>query len=487
MYPEDDLHVLFRTTFERASIGIAHVKLDGSWLRVNERLCEILGYDEQELLSTTFQHLTFPEDLDKDMELAYQTLEGKIDRYSIEKRYIRKDGKVIWALLSVSLVRDANGEPDFFISTVQDIMLRKQTQEMFRSTFEQAAVGIAHVSLDGVFLRCNQKCFDFLGYQSHELIGRTFQELTYPEDVEKGRQALRDMVSGRIPYCSFEKRYFRKDGSFVWAQLTSGPVFGVDGCPEYLVSVIEDIQARKDDEALLIRQKEELLQTNQELDSFVQIVSHDLQEPIRAVISYCERLKEDLGDDLSEDVRDDLKFISGGATRLKEMIGSLLRLARSGRKRVQKEPVSLTRCVEGVLGMLKVSLEDANAEVELHTLPLVYADEELLRHVYQNLIENSVKFCGEEPIRIEITSEQVDGEWVFGVKDNGIGFDAKYADRIFEPFKRLPQTMSRSGEGIGLTMCQKIIQRHGGRIWVEASPGQGAHFRFTLGVQEASG
>jgi light-regulated signal transduction histidine kinase (bacteriophytochrome) len=230
----------------------------------------------------------------------------------------------------------------------------------------------------------------------------------------------------------------------------------------------------------LERRTQELERFNNELDQFTYVASHDLQEPVRNLVSYSTLLKEDLGDELSEDAIEDLFYITSAASRMQQLVQDLLALSRAGRAAVKAEPVDLNNCVNHALDALRIRIDEAEAEVFVTPLPTVLGDVTLLTQLYQNLLGNALKFVGDERPEIHLTVEREGDMWVLGVRDNGIGLAPAYAEQIFKPFKRLHGMSTYAGTGIGLSICQKAVERHDGRIWVESEPGQGAHFRFTL-------
>ena len=235
--------------------------------------------------------------------------------------------------------------------------------------------------------------------------------------------------------------------------------------------------------ARLHRREQELVaklqETVKELDSFVYIASHDLQEPLRTISGFCGILREDLGE-LTPECQESMDFITGAAHRMRDLITSLLELSRTGRRAQKVEPVALEEVVDQALAALRNALQDAGATVERCELPEVQGDAILLAQLYQNLIGNGLKFRGDAAPKVQLTSEQIGDELVLGVRDNGIGIDPARAELIFEPFRRLHGVGVYEGSGIGLSICRKVVERHGGRIWCESAPGEGAHFRFTL-------
>ena len=250
----------FRNTFDFAAIGMALVSLEGKWLQVNKALRDLLGFTEAEFRRLSFQDITHPDDLAADLDYVTKILRGDISNYQLEKRYAHKDGHEVWALLSVSLVRDADGTPMQFISQIQDITARKQAEKAlnesearFRATFDHASVGIMHSSLDRRILVVNRKFCEMVGYSAEELQQGSVRQLHHPEDSDADQHLEKQLVAGEIDHFSFEKRYIRKDGSVFSANRAVSLVRDENGRPSYFIRVIEDISARKEAEEKLLR------------------------------------------------------------------------------------------------------------------------------------------------------------------------------------------------------------------------------------------
>lgn len=226
---------------------------------------------------------------------------------------------------------------------------------------------------------------------------------------------------------------------------------------------------------------EELAHKNVELDQFSYVASHDLQEPLRKLTAFSSLLTKDLGSDLPDQAAKDLGFITDAAKRMHTLVQDLLSLSRAGRSAMKHDRVSLGDCADDALEMLTQRIEETGATVTRDELPDVAGDATMLTQLYQNLISNALKFVkpGRRTV-IRITAERINGEWVFGLRDNGIGIKPEYAELIFAPFKRLHGCGEYSGSGIGLAVCRKTVERHGGRIWIESQEGQGSHFKFTI-------
>ena len=244
-----------------------------------------------------------------------------------------------------------------------------------------------------------------------------------------------------------------------------------------LTQTVKDLAEAK---SVSEKQAEDLAKANAELEQFAYAASHDLKEPVRNLVSYSTLLREDLGEDLSDDAAMDLEYISGAARRMGNLVDGLLSLSRVGRSSMKREPVLIENCVTESLEALRTRVQESGSHVEWDTLPEVIGDSFLLTQLYQNLLANAMKFIESGSPSIRLTAEQTGDTWTLGVRDNGIGIDPQYAEQIFAPFKRLHGITEFEGTGIGLALCRKTVERHGGKIWVESEPGKGAHFKFTL-------
>ncbi len=235
------------------------------------------------------------------------------------------------------------------------------------------------------------------------------------------------------------------------------------------------VQAEKE----LQQSVRELQQKNESLEEFVYVASHDLQEPIRKLVSFAKLLQTDLGDSLDESVANDLAFITTSAHRISTLVKNVRTLAHTDLATAE-QAVSLDDCVNAAIDSMSDEIAVSGATIERQSLPCVTGNEVLLVQLFQHLIGNAIKFASLDSPVVEITAVFADSNWAFGVKDNGMGLDVRYADRIFKPFQRLHGRDEFEGTGIGLAICNRVVQRHGGRIWVDSQPGQGAHFQFTL-------
>jgi light-regulated signal transduction histidine kinase (bacteriophytochrome) len=241
--------------------------------------------------------------------------------------------------------------------------------------------------------------------------------------------------------------------------------------------MLDQVQAR---DSALERRAAELASLNTELEQFAYVASHDLQEPLRMVGSYLQLLEKRYGDRLDDDGRDFIAFAVDGAARMKVLINDLLAFSRIGTRGQTLRPTDLNQPLDDALANLAPVIGETGAVITRDPMPTLDADASQLMQLFQNLIGNALKFRGKEPPRVHVGAAADNGHWRLSVADNGIGVAPEYAEKIFVIFQRLWNRQEYPGTGIGLSVCKKIVERHGGRIWVESTPGQGATFRFTL-------
>jgi light-regulated signal transduction histidine kinase (bacteriophytochrome) len=280
-----------------------------------------------------------------------------------------------------------------------------------------------------------------------------------------------------------EIKYIRKDGSSLWAQVNAKPIFDSDGKFMGIITILTDITKRREADEILRLKLEELTHSNAELEQFAYVSSHDLQEPLRMISSYLQLLQRRYEGNIDEKADKYIHFAVEGASRMQNLINDLLELSRVATRASEPEPTNCESVLNQVLANLETFIEGNEATVSHNPLPEVMADSTQLVQVFQNLIINGIKFHNEKPPKIHISSGKKDSDWVFSVKDNGIGINAKYSEKIFEVFKRLHNKEKYPGTGIGLAVCKKIVERHGGRIWVESELGKGSTFYFTLPIK----
>jgi PAS domain S-box-containing protein len=361
---------------------------------------------------------------------------------------------------------------------------RRESDTRYRGAFEAAATGCALVEIDGRLRTVNRSMCKMLGYTRTELLARTFQQVTHPDDLSLHAEPRRRLLAGEIESFLLEKRYLHKDGHVVWGALTVSLVRNANGEPGHFVSQVSDVSARVAAEQALARRAAELERSNAELEEFAYVASHDLQQPLRAVTSYAQLLAERYRGQLDERGERWLGFITDGVARMQRLTTDLLTLARVRTDGSDFMPTDTGLVVRQSWDSLRHFRRDDDELTALSELPVLDADAAQLGQLLRNLFGNACKYRRPgAALHLEVWATAPKSEampWEFAVRDDGIGLDMCSAGRIFEIFQRLHRDGQYDGTGIGLAICRRIVERHGGRIWVESAPGEGATFFFTL-------
>jgi two-component system, LuxR family, sensor kinase FixL len=362
----------------------------------------------------------------------------------------------------------------------------RDSERHFRSWFEDAPIACHEVDRNGVVLCVNQAECELFGFRPEEMVGRPIWDFMAPEDREKTRAGLLQRIADEQPLVPLEREYKRRDGSSLVMEIHQKRIRDEAGHATGLRTFLLDITQRKRAEQTLNQQADKLARSNQELEQFAYVASHDLQEPLRKIQAFGDRLKTKCGVALGDDGADYLTRMQNAAARMQVLIQDLLSLSRVASHAKPFAPVDLSDVARVVISDLEVRITERNGRVEAGGLPVVFGDRGQLSQLLQNLIGNGLKFQkpGENPV-VKVSGEAVtlpDGaaSWRITVEDNGIGFDEKYRDRIFQIFQRLHGRNEYEGTGIGLAICRKIVERHGGVIAAHSSPGAGAKFVITL-------
>jgi PAS domain S-box-containing protein len=484
----------YRALYRDNPTMIVTLDADFTMLSVNRFCASQLGFTIDELEGQPVLKLFHEDDRPAVAEQLQMCMQNPHQVYRWQYRKVSKDGMLLWVEEIAQAVHDLNGVLNILV-VCQDITERKrmeqalqESEERFRATFNQVAVGIGHVAPDGRWLRINQKYCDIVGYTEEELKALTIKEITHPDDLETSMHHFQLLLEGKLGNYSLEKRYICKDGSTVWVNLTASMVFDAGGNPIFAVGVVEDITKRKRAEEEIERlntdlaaRAAELAAANLELEAFNYTVAHDLRQPLNAISSYCQVFKELCSDNLDEQCRRYLREAYDGTLRMNRLIEALLNFSRMGHVEPRRETVDLSAMAHEVAAELQLTEPERRVTFLIADGVSVDGDAALLRVVLQNLLGNAWKYTGtRKEAVIEFGITEVDGNPAYFVRDNGTGFDMANADRIFTPFQRLPGAEESRGFGIGLATVERIVRHHGGRIWAEGAPGEGATFYFTL-------
>lgn len=347
---------------------------------------------------------------------------------------------------------------------------------LFRSAVEAAPTGMLMVDARGTIVLVNHEVERMFGYHRDELVGRPI-DLLVPDRNRgahpahrasfRARPTTRAMGAGRDLFGR------RKDGRELPVEIGLNPLETGEG--PFVIASIVDITARKQADL-------ELRRSNEELERFAYVASHDLQEPLRMVGSYVQLLAKRYRGKLDADADEFIGFALDGALRMQRLIEDLLSFSRVGTRGAALVPTDAGAALARALASLRLTIDEAHAQVTHDALPTVTADAGQLEHLFLNLVSNAVKFRGAQPPVVHVSAERNGGDWHFAVQDNGIGIDPRYFERIFVIFQRLHDRREYPGTGIGLAICKKIVERHNGRMWLDSAPGQGTTFYFTLPI-----
>lgn len=484
----------FLETLQSAPIGMAIFDLDGAWLEVNDAFCRIVGRPREEVMKVAFSEVTHPDDLLIDKPLIKQLWRGEVPSYQIERRYVQPSGNVVWGLVQVTLLRDAQGRRLQYIAQVVDISALKATEQALidsrarlQRVLEGSNDGFWDWDIGSDVLSFSDRLEHILGYASGELGGefRIFDlQSVHVDDRAELQRRLDAHLLGFSERLQVEFRTRNRDGKWIWI-MVRGKVYERNEAdkPLRIAGTYSDVTEHHDLEENLLRRTRDLEASNKELEQFAYAASHDLQEPLRKVTSFVQLFARRYRDKVDDTAQEYIDIVVEGAQRMKTLIDDLLRYSRLTGGENVFTAVDLGAVVGGVLKDLELQIGEAGVTLDVGRLPVVQGDATQLRALFQNLISNAVKFRSAERPIVEICCSTDDKQHTVSISDNGIGIDPRYFERIFVLFQRLHTRSEYSGTGIGLAICKRIVERHGGRIWVASSAGAGSTFYFTLPVR----
>ncbi len=462
---------------------------------VNERALQMFGYDRRELAGSPVEKLV-PESR-QDVHARHRTAYAAHPRMrkmggGLDLSGRRRDGSHFPVDISLYCAEVAEG---LVVASVRDLTehrKREETISRLAAIVESSDDAIYTVTHDHVISGWNKAAERLYGYTEREMIGRPVATIIPPGLVTETLGRLRGIVaSGRT--LRLETVRVRKDGALVDVAYSASPLRDATGNFDGTAAISQDITARKRAEERLAEQARqlevsnaELAASNRELEQFAYVASHDLQEPLRKVSSFCQLLAEEFRDKIGDEADEYIGFVVDGAARMQQLINDLLTYSRIGRTRETLTDVDCNEVMRRVLADLSAAVAETGATVTAGGLPTVRGQWPTLVQLFENLVSNAIKFHGSQPPWVEVTARRSDGYWQFCITDNGIGIEPQYSDRIFAVFQRLHSRDEYPGTGIGLAVCKKIVETHGGRIWLDPAPGAGSAFHWTI-PDETSG
>jgi PAS domain S-box-containing protein len=476
---------------DSAGVGLWMLNLSTGCYWLTRKTRELFGFSPDETVTyDRFLSMVHPEDRELVRETVQRLVQSK-NEGRVQYRIVRSDGSLRWISSRGRVRCKALGEADSLMGVSMDITERKLAEEVLRAseevcraTFEQAAVGMAHVGTDGRFLRVNDKLCAIAGYPRNELLKITFQDITHPDDLEADLNLMRQLLSGEIETYSMEKRYIRKDRSVVWIYLTVSLVRDDTSAARHFISVVEDITARKNAEEELKRLRLHLWHADRvaQTAAVTASLAHELNQPLAAILSNAEAglLFMAGGNPDLEEIREILTDIVQDDKRAGAVVGGLRDLLR--RKETRREIIDLADTIRRMIEMLHSELLDKQVQLQLHLEPgfLVVADKAQVQQVILNLVMNSVEAMQRQSAgqrRLELSMMHTNaGEALVAIRDLGPGIPDDWHEKVFEAF----WTTKPEGLGIGLMISRSIVESHNGRLWFANSPDQGVTFYFTL-------
>lgn len=470
----------FRLAFELASIGMATLSPEGKWLTVNKALCNMLGYSEEEFKKINFQEVTHPDDLKRNTNAHQELLEGKRDFYRTEKRYIHKNGSIVWTNLNVVIIRDENNQPKFFVTQIENITEKIESQAKFKDLVEKSPVSI-YIAKDQKITYANPQMLKEYGYTEQEISNKPIQDFIFEEDLELIRKKTEERIRGFADNDRYEIRLKKKNGDFLWTEIFSFATI-YEGTPAIIGTIINiDEQKKLQIEKLQIIN--DLTQRNRDLEQFSFIVSHNMRAPIANLLGLItlvetndKSIKEDENKFIQESIKKSALVLNDVVSDVNEILSLKTDFSQS------KVNLNFREIIEKIETELQNTIYKTKAQItcDFSAVETINSIAPYIHSIFLNLISNALKYrqADVDPI-IKIWTEKKDDHIEIYFQDNGAGIDLKkYGNQIFGLYRRFD--LSKEGKGMGLFMVKAQINSLEGDITVESKLGRGTTFKVTL-------
>ncbi|WP_374655955.1 PAS domain S-box protein [Dongia sp.] len=488
---------LFHALFEQSSVGVCCSDFAGHFIRVNPRFCEIAGYAAAELVGRSFAEITHPDDIAIDARLGDELIAGTRGPYTLEKRYIRKSGEVVWVRITVTLSRTPDGAPHRLVGVIEDINHMMQTEQALRASEMRLrqAQNIARLASYEIEHRTESRIWSdelFTILEIENTIANPtfeiFEQRVHPQDRALIQKTNAEAIANRMPY-DLTHRLLMPDGRIKYVEVRGHTTYAEDGTPLRSIGTVQDVTSRKQTEIALRQAKESAESANRAKMDFLANMSHELRTPLNAILGYAQLLETERAGPLEPKQREYLRDIMAGGRHLLELIQDILELAKidAGRIGLKIEPIDALAVIGDALPLIE-SMAAARA-ITLHVsrpaagLPQMLADRVRLRQVFLNLLSNAIKY-NKLGGRVDVTcAETRPGFLRISVRDTGLGIKPERQAELFVPFSRLgAETLAIEGTGIGLSLTRKLVELMGGRIGYQSVVDEGSTFWVDLPI-----
>jgi PAS domain S-box-containing protein len=486
----------FRSIFEQAAVGVSEAdSVTGHYIRVNQRYCDITGYTNEELLQRTFFDVTHPDDQKDNIELLRRLLAGAIQKFDVEKRYIRKDGGIVWVHVTVSPMWLPGEKPTHHIAVIEDITGRKHTEETLRASeakyrelVENANSIILRMDNEGRITFFNEFAERFFGFTQKEMLGRNVIGTIVPSSDSVGKD-MRAMIANIAAhperYANNENENIRRTGERVWIAWTNKPIFASDGTHVEVLCIGNDITRLKRTEHELIRARDAAESADRVKSAFLATMSHELRTPLNSIIGFTGILLQGLAGPLSDEQRKQLQMVKNSSHHLLALINDVLDISKieAGQLEVRDELFNMREAIKKSVQCVEPQAAKKNISVETKIADNVgpmFGDQRRVEQVLMNLLSNAVKFTEQGSIRVNC--EARDGILSISVEDTGIGIEPQHQADLFRPFHQIDTGLSRKheGTGLGLSISKRLVELMGGSISLKSEFGKGSVFTVTL-------
>jgi len=499
----EEIYRQYTDLYDFAPIGYFTLTRDGTILQTNLAGATLLGAGAERIKLINRRLGLFFSDESRPVFSAFlESLLSCEGNDTCEVAIENNGNGLRWVLIKASCFEGGN----VCRATLTDTTERKQaemeliqSEAKFRSTFDQSPVGSVIVGLDKHLIRCNSAFCNFLGYPESELIGKTFLDVTHPEDLEIGMKELKQIVEGKIESYTRQKRYLRKDGSIIWGEISIRLVRGANNEPLYFLPIIQNITERKQAEELVQRYADELEQrveertaqlisANRAKDEFLANVSHELRTPLSGVLGYSEILLEGVRGPLTEKQQQAVQMISSSGEYLLKLVNDILDISRieTGKFEIRPEIMDVNEICKSSLSLILPLAEKKSIRVDYSPSTdalTLFADPKRLKQMLVNLLHNAVKFTPEKgSVKFNVQANAKEGVMRFSITDTGIGIKPEEIEKLFMPFVQVDSGLSRQyeGTGLGLALVKKLAELHEGRVELQSDFGKGSCFTLVL-------